>query len=123
MLPSRQTLKPFPFPRRAAASFNNRLVADTLETLWNEKLRHLAQVKEEYQKLRQADQRHFIEEQKKQMRSLAADFPRIWNDPNTSDRDRKRMARLLIEDVTLLRAEANRVEKLLKLPETTVIQP
>lgn len=85
---------------------NNRLVADTLETLWNEKLRQLAQVKEEYQKLRQADQRHLSEEQKKQIRSLAADFPRIWNDPNTSDRDRKRMARLLIEDVTLLRAEA-----------------
>jgi DNA invertase Pin-like site-specific DNA recombinase len=85
---------------------NNRLVADTLETLWNEKLRQLAQVTEEYQKLRQADQRQLGEEQKGQIRALAADFPRIWNDPKTSDRDRKRMARLLIEDVTLLRAEA-----------------
>ena len=34
---------------------NNRLVADTLETQWNEKLRLLTQAKEEYERRRQAD--------------------------------------------------------------------
>ena len=38
--------------------------------------------------------------------SLATDFPRLWRDPRTSDRDRKRMVRLLLEDVTLLRTDA-----------------
>jgi hypothetical protein len=36
---------------------------------------------------------------------LAQDFPRIWNDPNLEPRDRKRMLRLLIEDVTLIKAK------------------
>lgn len=82
---------------------NNRLVADTLEGLWNEKLRHLAQAKEDYEKQRKADQQTITEEQKRQIMALAQDFPKLWNDPKTSHRDRKRMARLVIEDVTLTR--------------------
>jgi DNA invertase Pin-like site-specific DNA recombinase len=82
---------------------NNRLVADCLETQWNEKLRSLAQVKEECQKQRQLDSAQLSQEQKAQIRSLATEFPRLWQDPKTPDRDRKRMARLLLEDVTLLR--------------------
>jgi hypothetical protein len=35
--------------------------------------------------------------------ALARDFPRLWNDPRTPDRERKRMVRLLIADVTLLK--------------------
>ena len=31
---------------------------------------------------------------------LAADFPKLWSDPATPARERKRIARLLIEDVT-----------------------
>ena len=37
--------------------------------------------------------------------ALATDFPRLWNDPATPDRERKRMARLLIEDVTMTKGE------------------
>ena len=33
------------------------------------------------------------------------DFPRVWKDARTSDRDRKRMVRLLLEDVTVLKQE------------------
>jgi len=36
---------------------------------------------------------------------LAQDFPRLWRDPATEDCDRKRMIRLLVEDVTMLRSE------------------
>ena len=35
---------------------------------------------------------------------LATDFPRLWRDVNTPG-ERKRMVRLLLEDVTLLRGE------------------
>ena len=31
--------------------------------------------------------------------ALATDFPKLWHAPSTSDRDHKRMARLLLEDV------------------------
>lgn len=86
---------------------NNRLVADTLEGLWNEKLRTLAQAKEDYEKKRQADQRPLTPEQQQQILALTQDIPRLWNDPKTSPRDRKRMTRLLVEDVTLKREGAN----------------
>jgi DNA-binding transcriptional regulator YiaG len=35
--------------------------------------------------------------------AVATDFPRLWHDPHTPDRERKRMVRLLMEDVTLIK--------------------
>ena len=35
--------------------------------------------------------------------TLARDFQRVWDNPNTPDRERKRIVRLLLEDVTLVR--------------------
>jgi len=84
---------------------NNRLVADTLETQWNDKLRLLAQAKEECEKQRRLDAQRLTDEQKAQVLALASDFPRMWDDLKTPDRDRKRMARLLLEDVTLRREQ------------------
>jgi hypothetical protein len=34
---------------------------------------------------------------------LATDFPRLWYDFHTPDRERKRMVRLLLEDVTVVK--------------------
>ena len=82
---------------------NNRLVADTLEAFWNDKLRQLEQARETYEKQRQSEQPLITEKQMTQIAALAEDFPRLWSDPATSDRDRKRMARLVLEDVTLKR--------------------
>jgi DNA invertase Pin-like site-specific DNA recombinase len=84
---------------------NNRLVADTLEALWNDKLRQLEQARQEYEKQRGSAERTISQQQKAQILALAEDFPRLWNNPATSDRDRKRMARLILEDVTLNRDE------------------
>ena len=35
--------------------------------------------------------------------ALAHDFPQLWQNPKTPDRERKRLVRLLLEDVTLIR--------------------
>jgi DNA invertase Pin-like site-specific DNA recombinase len=83
---------------------DNRMVADTLEADWNAKLRALADAQERCEQKRQID-RALDEEQRRQIVALATDFPRLWRDPQTPDRERKRMARLLIEDVTLLKAD------------------
>jgi hypothetical protein len=83
----------------------NRLVADTLEADWNQKLRALDQAHQEYELRRQQDRQVFNEEQRAAILALAQDFPRLWRDPATEDRDRKRMIRLLVEDVTMLRAQ------------------
>ncbi len=84
---------------------DNRLVADALEADWNDKLRTLASAQEEYERRREAD-RHILDEgQRQEILSLATDFPRLWHDPQTPDRERKRMVRLLLEDVTLLKGD------------------
>ncbi len=84
---------------------NNRLVADSLEADWNEKLRALTQAQEQYEQQCQADRVVFDEQSKARVLSLATDFPKLWRDPQTPDRERKRMVRLLIEDVTLIKAK------------------
>ena len=81
----------------------NRLVADALEADWNDKLRALTEAQEEYERQRKADRMVLDSEQKSQILSLATDFPRLWRDPKVPDRERKRMVRLLLEDVTLKR--------------------
>lgn len=83
---------------------DNRMVADTLEADWNAKLRALADAQERCDQKRERD-RELDAEQRDRVVALAIDFPRLWNDPRTPDRERKRMARLLIEDVTLLKAD------------------
>jgi len=82
---------------------DNRLVADTLEADWNQKLRALSEAQNEYERRREQDRKLLTEEQRAAILSLATDFPRLWRNPNTPDRDRKRMVRLLLEDVTLIR--------------------
>ena len=82
---------------------NNRLVADTLEARWNDKLRRLAEAREECTKQEQHDSSELTQEQQIRIRALATEFPRLWRDHKTPDRERKRMARLLLEDVTLRR--------------------
>jgi len=88
----------------------NRLVADTLEAEWNEALRALADAKERYEKRRQSDRAGLTDEQRAAIMALATDFPRLWNDPHTPQRERKRMARLLIADVTLLKSSEVRAQ-------------
>jgi hypothetical protein len=79
----------------------NRLVADVLEADWNARLRELAQVQEEAQRQNDREQRKLSALERQAIAELIEDFPRVWNDPRTSDRDRKRMVRLLLEDVTV----------------------
>ena len=82
---------------------NNRLVADALEADWNAKLRALNEAQRHYEQQRQADRAILDEQQRQKVHDLANDFPRLWRDKETPDRERKRMVRLLIEDVTLIK--------------------
>jgi DNA invertase Pin-like site-specific DNA recombinase len=84
---------------------DNRLVADTLEAEWNNKLRSLAEAQEQYEQQTQKQRMLIDSKTKEQLLSLAADFPRVWNDPSVEPRERKRILRLLVEDVTLINGE------------------
>jgi hypothetical protein len=79
---------------------NNRLVADTLEAEWNTKLRAVREAQEDYKRQSETDSHILGEKEKSQIIALATDFPGLWNNPNTSCKDKKRIVRHLIEDVT-----------------------
>ena len=81
----------------------NRLVAETLEADWNTALRALNDAQATYDKARQQQPRQLTEEQKARIRQLVTNLPGIWNDPATPARERKRIARLLLTDVTITR--------------------
>jgi hypothetical protein len=83
----------------------NRLVADTLEADWNQKLRALAEAQEECERQQRADRDAIGEQQREAVMALSRDFQRVWDNANTPDRERKRIVRLLLEDVTLVRRE------------------
>lgn len=80
---------------------DNRLVADELEGQWNEKLRAHKEAAEAMEKQKYSQVQAISQEQRAQILALAKDFPNLWNDPRIPSRERKRMVRLLVEDVTL----------------------
>lgn len=86
--------------RYLAVDPDNRLVAANLEADWNEALRALATAQDEYER-QAARAAPLADTDKARITALATDFPALWSDPRTPQRERKRMVRLLIEDVTL----------------------
>jgi DNA invertase Pin-like site-specific DNA recombinase len=81
----------------------NRLVADTLEADWNTALRALNDTQAAYDKTREQHDGQLTDAQKNRIAQLVTDLPGIWNDPATPMRERKRIARLLLTDVTVTR--------------------
>ena len=81
----------------------NRLVADVLEAEWENGLRAVREAEEERDRRRAEDRLAVGDDARRRILALATDFPRLWNDPATPNRERKRMARVLLEDITLTR--------------------
>ncbi len=79
----------------------NRLVASTLERRWNETLVNLEQIKQQHRQFRCEQHLELTAEQRKKVFALAQDLPRLWNAPTTQAKDKKRMLRLLIKDITV----------------------
>lgn len=84
---------------------DNRLVADALEAEWNDKLRRHRDAVADYEQRSRDDRARFDAQARQRILDLAERFPAIWNDPRVEPRERKRLLRLLIEDVTLIKAE------------------
>jgi len=78
---------------------DNRLVARNLETRWEARLAALAEAEQGRDTVRDTvaplPSRADLE-------ALAADLPRLWRAPTTSNKDRKRLLRTLIADITVL---------------------
>lgn len=76
----------------------NRLVARSLEQRWEAKLATVAEAEAALEE-QKAKQRPLPT--KAELETLAADLRRLWSEPTTSPRDRKRVLRTLVTDVTL----------------------
>ena len=84
----------------------NRLVTSTVERWWNEALLCVEDLKRQYAQVQHRTARVVTAEQKTQVMALARELPRLWNAPSTSAKDRKRMLRLLIKDITVEKCPA-----------------
>ncbi len=84
---------------------DNRLVADTLEAEWNEKLQQLSEAQDYYERHRRSDSIKLQKDEQNKIFNLAKDFPKLWKNPKTPVREKKRMIRLLLEDVTMIKGE------------------
>jgi DNA invertase Pin-like site-specific DNA recombinase len=85
---------------------DNRLVADILEAEWNTKLRALAAARETAEQHRQQDQARLSTTEREAIVELPRAFACFWGDPRTPARERKRIVRLLIEDVTVQKTDS-----------------
>ena len=90
---------------------SNRLVADTLESDWNDKLRALAEAREERERARQRDDVVLDDAIRQRLVALTTDFRKFWDDPTTPNRERKRLLAYVIEDATLIKIPAEGTTK------------
>jgi DNA invertase Pin-like site-specific DNA recombinase len=89
----------------------NRLVARTLERHWEEALQHQRQLQEEFARWRQATPSQLSAAQREAIRALASDLPALWQAETTTAEERKQVARLLLERVTVVvDQESDRVD-------------
>ena len=82
----------------------NRLVAATLERRWNTALEQVDAVKQAYTTHQHAQGAQELLSHRDAVLTLGQDLPRLWNAPTTSSKDRKRMLRLVIKDITITKA-------------------
>lgn len=79
----------------------NRLVARSLERAWEDRLRAADGVEQEYRQWRQRDPIVLQAEDYKALEALASDLPTLWRAPTTRPEERKRILRLIIQEVLL----------------------
>ena len=89
----------------------NRLVADTLEADWNEKLRELAKARDERERARREDRIVIDDATRERLVAMTTDFKGLWSAPSTPNRERKRMLAYVIEDATLVKLPGERTTK------------
>jgi DNA invertase Pin-like site-specific DNA recombinase len=80
---------------------DNRLVAAELERDWNQKAGAYESAKMIYEQKCETEIREIDDKLRLALEQMVSDFPKIWRDPQTSYKEKKRIARLVLEDVTI----------------------
>jgi len=79
----------------------NRLVGRELERRWEESLKSQRQFEDEYERWQRTTPGRLSADDERAIRALAGDLPAVWQAATTSPGERQRIARLLIEHMTV----------------------
>jgi hypothetical protein len=82
----------------------NRLVTSELEKRWNEALEQIAESENELARIR-VENKPLNEEQVLQLKRLGEDFSQAWNHPEVSIEIKKRIVRIVIEEIVVSKQE------------------
>ena len=93
--------------RFKAVDPDNRLVARQLEVEWEEALHKLSSVKEEYENFKMSKPLQFGLLEQNAVANLAKDIPKLWNSKHTSNEDKKRIVRALVEKITVVSTDTS----------------
>lgn len=77
----------------------NRVVARTLETRWNERLMELEKLEHDFEQARARTRLDLTDIDRQRIMALAQDVPKLWLAPTTTNQDRKILLRLLLQDI------------------------
>ena len=91
--------------RYRAVDPENRLVARGLENEWEQSLRKLARAEAALAEREQRRPPGLSQRERDLLSTLGRDLERVWDAPTTTDRDRKELMRLLIEEVVIKLSE------------------
>lgn len=87
--------------RYRAVDPDNRLVARGLETEWNSALQAFADAEAELARRETARPKTLTPQEKSAILALGDDLPSVWSAPTTTDKDRKRLLRSLLDEVNI----------------------
>ncbi|TIN32119.1 MAG: recombinase family protein, partial [Mesorhizobium sp.] len=79
----------------------NRLVARTLEKPWEDKLRLVDGIEQEYRRWRDREPLVLQAQDHAALQELAENLPAIWHSETTQPEDRKRILRFIVQEVIL----------------------
>jgi hypothetical protein len=79
----------------------NRLVGRELERRWEESLTLQRQVELEYERWQRSTPGRLSADDERAIRSLASDLPTVWHATTTTPAERKKIARLMIERISV----------------------
>lgn len=80
---------------------DNRLVAAELEHEWDKRINEYESAKVAYEQKCEDEACIMDEKLRRALEQLVVDFPKIWSDPQTSRKEKKRVVRLILDDVTI----------------------
>ncbi len=79
----------------------NRLVARTLETEWNDGLARVEQVGQRIAARRQERSLSLSDAEEEELKRLAHELPTVWHGPSMTDKDRKQLLRAVLDEVQI----------------------